>query len=201
MTVTRVYLLRHGGVKPEKPGQFIGNLDLPLSPEGERRVESLVPLFREASLSWIFSSPLARARKTAEILASSLGMEVIFRDELKEIDLGEFEGKTFEEIAAEDPQKGEEMMKDPVRFVYPGGESFSLLAERSYRFFWETVTRREGATMLFVTHGGVVRTLVASLLGMVPEGIFKLDVDPAGVTLFEVVNRFPRLKFFNVSPG
>ncbi len=198
--VTRIYLIRHGGVEPEKTGQFIGQLDLPLSREGERRIRSLLPFFEGEKVDRIYSSPLNRALVSAQIFSSHLGVKLIQKDTLKEINLGEFEGKTFEEISSEAPELAEEMMRDPVRFVYPGGESFASLADRAYRIFWEIATRSEGAASLVFTHGGVIRTLVASLLGMVPEGIFKLDVDPAGVTLFEVVGKFPRLKFFNLAP-
>lgn len=199
MKVTRVYLVRNGGTSVERPGQFVGQLDHPLSPEGKRRMERLLEVFKDERVDKVYTSTLARARQSAAIFADFYGLEAVSRDDLKEIDLGEFEGKTFEEITEESPERAKEMSAAPVQFTYPGGESFLTLGERAYRAFWKIVTRSEGERVMVFSHAGVNRAILASILGILPEGIFKIEQDPAGVSLVEVVDRFPRLKFLNVT--
>lgn len=199
VTVTRVFLVRNGGAKIERPGQFVGQLDLPLSADGESKIDKLLQAFKEERMDRIYASPLVRAGSSAGIFSSFYGLDVLYNDGLREIDLGEFEGKTFEEIAEENPELAVKMSKNPVTFTYPGGESFLDLGERAHRAFWEIATRSEGKNVMVFSHGGVNRTILASLLGMPEEGIFKLEQDPAGITLVEVLNRFPRIRFLNVT--
>ncbi len=197
--ITKVYLVRNGGTDTEKPGQFVGQLDLPLSKKGEERIRALLPIFGGETIHKVYASPLMRASMSARIFSESFGVPSLVNENLKEISLGEFEGKTFEEIEAKSPELAREMGTDPVKFRYPGGESFMDLAERTYRAFWEITTRSGGKTVVIFSHGGVNRTIIASLLGMAPEGIFKLEQDPGGVSLVEVLNHFPRIRFLNVS--
>lgn len=197
--ITRVYLIRNGGCEPEKAGQFVGQLDLPLSPDGAERVKRLLDGFSEENLNGVYTSPLLRAKQSAEIFSNQFKLDPIPHEGLKEVDLGSFEGKTFEEIVDEEPDLANEMRKEPVTFRYPGGESFMDLAERAYRAFWEIGTRWEGKKVALFGHSGVNRTIIASVLGMMPQGMFSLEQDLAGVTLIEVVNRFPRIKFLNLT--
>lgn len=199
VTVTRVYLVRNGGAAVLKPGQFLGQLDLPLSEEGVMRVEKLLAVFKEEAVDKIYASSLKRADRSAALFSDFYGLDILYHDGLREIDLGEFEGKTFEEISEEYPDLAREMSQNPVDFTYPGGESFHELGERAFRAFWEIVTKWEGKNVMVFSHGGVNRTVLAALLGMPREGIFKLEQDPGGVSLVEVINRFPRIRFFNVT--
>lgn len=199
ITVTRMYLVRNGGALTEKPGQFVGQLDLPLSDAGEERIRKLLEVFKDEQVDKVYSSSLRRASRSAEIFSAFFGHETLFHEGLKEIDLGEFEGKTFDEITTSSPDLAREMSGNPVVFQYPGGESFLDLGERTFRAFWEIVTRSEGKNVVVFSHGGVNRTVLASLLGMPKEGIFKLEQDPAGVSLVEVMNQFPRIRFLNVT--
>jgi probable phosphoglycerate mutase len=199
ITVTRMYLVRNGGALTEKPGQFVGQLDFPLSDAGEERIKKLLEVFKDERVDKIYASALKRAGQCAEIFSAFFGHDTVYHDGLKEINLGEFEGKTFEEISANTPDLAREMSANPIAFKYPGGESFLELGGRTSRTFWEIVTRSEGKNVVVFSHGGVNRTVLASLLGMPEEGIFKLEQDPAGVSLVEVVNRFPRIRFLNVT--
>ena len=199
VNVTRIYIVRNGGSRVEKAGQFVGQLDLPLSKEGEERIRALLPMFEAEEIEKIYTSPLLRAQMSARIFSEQMGKMPIMKESLMEISLGEFEGKTFEEIGEAHPDLAREMSGDPVKFTYPGGESFIELGDRSFSAFWEIASCSEGKSVLVVSHGGVNRTLLASLLSMPPEGIFKLEQDPGGVSLIEVLNRFPRVRFMNVS--
>ncbi len=199
ITVTRVYLVRNGGALLEKPGQFVGQRDFPLSEEGKERVVQLLQVFKDERVDKVYSSGLARARDSAAVFSEFYGHDVILHEGLNEINLGEFEGRTFEEIVEYAPDLAREMTENPAAFTYPGGESFSDLLKRSHGAFWEIVARSEGKRVVIFSHGGVNRTVLASLLGMPVEGIFKLEQDPAGVNLVEVVNRFPRVRFLNVT--
>ena len=197
--ITKMYLVRNGGSDTERPGQFVGQLDLPLSRRGEERIMALLSIFEGETIHKVYTSPLLRASMSGRIFSEAFGCPTLVNENLMEISLGEFEGKTFEEIEADSPELARNMGTDPVKFRYPGGESFMDLAERAYRAFWEIATRSEGKTVVIFSHGGVNRTIIASLLGMAPEGIFKLEQDPGGMSLVEVLNRFPRIRFLNVS--
>ena len=115
-------------------------------------------------------------------------------EDLRELDFGDFEGRTFDEIAASEPELYRAWMETPTRVRFPGGESYADLKTRALRSLdriWS------GGDAVVVTHGGVIRAGLAAWLGIPDEWIFRIDVRYGGVTVVERVAGTPIVRMVN----
>lgn len=138
----------------------------------------------------VVSSPLRRARWTAEIVAAVLGVPLSVDEALAEVDFGVLEGLTFAEISARWPDEVERWLGS-ADVAPPGGESLSALRERVLR-----ARDRVPAGALVVTHATPIQVMVGDALGLDPVAALRLRVDPGGVSrvdgqLVAYVNRIP----------
>lgn len=128
-------LTRHGLTPLSKPEQHLGQrIDVELSPEGRRQAQKLAGRLRGVEFERIITSPLVRARETAEILAAGRGIAVEYDPRLREMDYGHWEGLTYEEIAQRDPDYRARWERDPANLPCPGGESGNDVARRTHQF-------------------------------------------------------------------
>ncbi len=162
MTATRLLVVRHGESSWNADGRWQGQADPPLSPLGERQAEAAAAGVDER-IAGIWTSDLARARRTAELLAAGLGAGSPRLDpRLRERDVGEWSGLTRAEIEARWPGYL------AARRSPAGWEPDERLAERVVAVLGEIAGG--GQTALVVTHGGVLRTLERHL-GAEPETV------------------------------
>jgi broad specificity phosphatase PhoE len=149
--VTTLLLVRHGETDWNADGRLQGQTDRPLSDFGRRQAQQLAEELRGEELEAVYSSDLARARETAEIVGERLGLPVVFDPDLREKDWGTWEGLTTVE-------------RDRVEFV---GESTEAHQERTLRALRRISERHPGAErVLVVTHGGSMRRVQTAALGM-----------------------------------
>lgn len=156
-------LLRHGESTWNAALRWQGWADPPLSDQGERQARAAVSRLADAGLTSIASSNLARARRTAEILAADLGLGPVTVDaDLRERSVGEWEGLTVDEIEAGWPGQmtayRERRIPSP-----PGGEDAPTLVARTSSALDRLARRRPGQRVLVVSHGGVIRALERAL--------------------------------------
>jgi alpha-ribazole phosphatase len=182
---TTIYLVRHGSVVGAETRRFIGHLDVPLSAMGEAEVTALGRRLAGVKLAAVYSSDLARTRRTAEILAAHNGLEAVPLPELREFSMGRWEGLTAAEIRALDPAAFEAWMSDVGRFQFPGGESLSDVSARAWPAFEDIAARHPGARVLVVAHGGPNRIVMCRALGVPPERILALGQDYAALSVLE----------------
>ena len=175
--MTRLLLIRHGRPVDDARGRCYGRLDVGLSPEG---LAEAAELGRALSVTSVVSSPARRALETAAALGAP---EADAR--LRELDFGELEGRTYEEIERERPELFARWMETPTEVRFPGGEGFEDLRERAVAAAAELRARHAGRTVAVVTHGGVVRALLADALGLPSAAIFRLDVGYARVSIVD----------------
>jgi broad specificity phosphatase PhoE len=149
--VTILLLVRHGETDWNAEGRLQGQTDRPLSDFGRRQAQELAASLENEELKAIFSSDLARARETAEIVGGRLGLPVVLDSDLREKDWGTWEGLTPAE-------------RDRVELV---GESTQTHQERILRALSRISERHPGeGTVLVVTHGGSMRRVQTAALGM-----------------------------------
>ncbi|MGI9953225.1 alpha-ribazole phosphatase [Moorellaceae bacterium AZ2] len=182
---TRLYLIRHAQTEWNNSGRYQGNMDVALSPQGLRQAELVSRRLQEEKLDAIYASDLSRARETAAVIARPHGLEVIEARALRELDFGLWEGLTHEEIRAAFPGELEEWLANPATKQVPGGESFAQLKERAYQFTREIIGKHPGQTVAVVSHGGTLRTVISSLLGLGLEGIWRLRLDNASISIVD----------------
>jgi broad specificity phosphatase PhoE len=162
----RITLLRHGVTTANVESVIQGQLDYPLSDVGVAQARALAAAWREAGTRFdlIVSSPLLRARKTAEILAEALGISVEFEEAWQERRLGEAEGRPGDETIA-----ALEEFPTPYEPLFRTGESEWDLFVRAAAAVQRLVRRPPGA-YLVVAHGAILNAALRSILGVPPRG-------------------------------
>lgn len=193
----KLLLVRHAAPAADARGRCYGMLDFGLSREGERQAAELVRSLNDVHVAAVVSSPARRAVDTARPLAEARGVDVEIRDDLRELDFGELEGRTYDEIAASDPELYARWMSEPTSVRFPGGESYDdlrLRVEAAVDGLRETFPTE---TVAVVTHGGVVRAVVALILDLLPERVFRLGVDHASLTVVEWIDGEPIVQALN----
>jgi len=169
-----IYLLRHGNIlQTNCERRYIGQIDLPLSAAGVRQAHLLQSEFRGKEISAAFCSDLVRSIDTARIICQGLTTNLIFRPDLREISMGEWEGKTFQEISQAYPDEYAKRGENIACYRIPGAESFGECRERVVEAFHEITKTVEG-NILIVAHAGVNRLLLGYILGMPIENIFRI---------------------------
>lgn len=156
-----IYLVRHG--KPEFPGGSklcIGcRTDIPLSDEGKNQIAQIREQFADKEISCIYTSPLIRCVESARILSSGK-IPVKIVNELREIDMGDWDGLSFEEIRRLYPEEYEARGRDMAGFCPPGGESFHACQIRALSALAQ-ICRETRGNVIVLAHAGVNRTLIA----------------------------------------
>jgi len=193
---THVWLIRHGepaGVR----GRCYGKLDMGLSDAGRAQMKRAAECLRAVPLAAIYASPRRRTMESARILAGFHQCACREDGGLCEIDFGDFEGLTYDEIAARDPAIYRQWMESPTEVQFPHGESFAAMRVRVLRAFQAICMRHAGETMAIVTHGGVIRIVLAWALDMPDRCIFRLAQDYAAMNLLSWVEGVPILERMN----
>jgi alpha-ribazole phosphatase len=192
--VSRLILVRHCEPQEDTRGLCYGRLDIGLSDAGREHAERLGEALARHEWDAVYSSPRLRARETAV----AVNREVVIDDDLREIDFGELEGRSYDEIAATDPELYRAWMERPTTVRFPGGESFAELKVRALEALDRIRATHESAVV--VTHGGVLRAGLAAWLAMPDEAIFRLDQRYGGVTIVDWVEDVPLVRLMNGEP-
>ncbi|MDR6175553.1 broad specificity phosphatase PhoE [Nocardioides zeae] len=180
-----VFLARHGETVWNREKRRQGRLDSPLTEAGIENAEQVAELVAGMAPDRLYSSPLGRARATAEIVGRRLGIPATVVDDLAEIDHGEVGGLTNAEIEELFPGLAERRRADKYRFRFPGGESYADADVRARRS-WGAV---HGARPLIVTHEMVGRMLIRNLLGIEPAEALRWNHPHGTVLRFDMVTR------------
>lgn len=154
----QVWLVRHGPTEWSESGQHTGSTDVPLTDKGEAAAKALAPCLGRQEFALVLSSPMTRAKRTAELAGVSVDDEV---DDLREWDYGDYEGRTTPQIRETVP--GWTVWSDGC----PNGEIAGEVGARVDRII-ERIRQVDGDVALFA-HGHVLRVLAARWLGESPE--------------------------------
>ncbi|MFF3905035.1 bifunctional RNase H/acid phosphatase [Streptomyces sp. NPDC001848] len=182
---TTLVLLRHGEtpLTPLKRFSGSGGSDPGLSEVGRRQAELVAGvLAARGTVQAIVSSPLARCRETAGVVAARLGLEVGIDDGLRETDFGVWEGLTFGEVRERHPDDMNAWLTDPEAAPTGGGESFAAVARRVAAARDKLLASHAGRTVLVVSHVTPIKTLVRLALGAPPEALFRMELSAASLS-------------------
>jgi probable phosphoglycerate mutase len=185
-----LYLARHGETEWSKAHRHTGRTDLPLLPEGEARARELGKRLKSISFTRVYTSPLQRARRTAELAGFP---DPIPDDLLLEYDYGEYEGITSTQIHETRP--GWELFRDGC----PGGETPAQVYERASRFVARA--ERDQGTVLAFAHGHILRAIGAVFLEQPVVFAARLPLDTAALSLVQDGPLTRVLGFWNLAPG
>ena len=181
--MTRLWLARHGQSVSNAVRRFQGVQDVPLSDLGRRQAECLAGALRGRPLAHVYASPLERARATAAAAAAALGAALTVVDDLRELSLGEWEGRTVEEIRTLPGDPYAQWVRDPMEKAPPGAEALTEVQARACRAIeWISSQHPNGDEVLVVSHGGVISTYLAHCLGLPLGAIWRLTVSNCSLT-------------------
>jgi len=187
--MTTVLIVRHGETDHNKQGVLQGRLDVPLNELGHHQAKLLGSWLKTRfSIDHIYASPLVRALSTAQHIAAGQECKLKLVEDLQEIDVGLWQGKTSEQAEASHPELYLQLRTDPLYTRRPGGESYWDLSQRTSRCIEEIVSTHTQGVICIVTHGGCVRTLLAHALSVPPitfSFVSGLQVDNTGLSILE----------------
>ena len=193
-----IFLVRHA--QPDMGGEgrhlCLGRTNAPLSPDGVGEARRLASFFRDKDIRAVYASPLARCRRTAEILVEGSGrsgMDITYVESFAEVDAGRWDGVDFTQLREMYPEEFEKRDRSPGRYVIPGGESLEMAGRR----FWEAFCRLSTGTgakeakegfppegdILIVAHAGVMQAFLSLLTGRDIDRLWEFYLPYASVTV------------------
>jgi broad specificity phosphatase PhoE len=188
--MTTIILIRHGETEANVQQVWQGSLDAPLTQRGQQQVAAtaarMAALSQQQPIDAFYVSPLPRARSTALAIAAAIQQQPIIAPELREFDLGDWEGRSFRELK-EQERLWERWRVDPT-FAPPNGESphtFNLRAVNAIRTLADAHLAQ---TLLMVTHGGLICNVLATWLGAGPSDWHRWEPHNCAITILQVHN-------------
>ena len=178
MKCYRLQLIRHGMTEANENGIYIGKTDLPLSPKGAADLAAKMDEFDYPSVHRVYTSPLLRCRETADILFPEI--EIVPVDDFRELDLGEFEGKTVDELLKRDDYKA--WLKGGKDVRPPKGESLEEMTARTYTGLHNVIMdmMESGLThCALITHAGIISNMLAGF-GLPKYSPSQINTEPGG---------------------
>ncbi|HUY37833.1 MAG TPA: histidine phosphatase family protein [Candidatus Binataceae bacterium] len=192
-------LMRHGETAWNRSGRVMGRNPIELDAEGRAQVERAVPFARELAIDLIVSSPLPRARQSAEIIATGIGnVGVSENPELSEVQYGRWEGMVFDDLI-KDPEYVR-YREHPLDHPTPGGETILHVQTRGVEAIARAIGANPGKRILFVSHGDIIRTVLTHFMGLELSQFRRLRIDNATFSAFQLAGDFAEIKFLNLLP-
>jgi broad specificity phosphatase PhoE len=174
-------LLRHGETALSAERRFAGRGDLPLTDLGEKQAAAAAARLAGRKVDAIVSSPLRRARQTADAVAASVGVPVTLEDGLMEVDFGEWEGLTFAEARERWPDELTAWLADPS-VAPPGGEGFDDAAVRVGPALDRVLAAHPAESVVVVSHVTPIKTVICRAMLAPPAAMFRFHLDLASLT-------------------
>ncbi len=185
MQARKLTLIRHGALESCLNGCYVGRLDARLSSTGKQQALQLAESLSTTGIEALWCSPAMRAVETARPLAERLNMACYTENGLDEIHFGRWEGLTFAQIQAADPQLVDLWADPNADFCFPEGES-----RQEFRLRVSEVAQRivssECQHLALVSHGGVIRTLLCRLLQWSDDDFFKVSIQRGGFATLDL---------------
>lgn len=175
-------LVRHGETEGNKRKAYLGWTDMELSIEGEKQADAAGNKLAYEKIDVIYSSPLKRALATAEIINRHHGLGIRTCSRLKEQNFGSWENHTHQEVMSRYPEEYTLWMEDWINHPINGGETALEMWERVTGFIDFLLDSINEGTCLIVSHQGSIRMIIAYLLGMGIDGIWRFKADNGSIS-------------------
>ena len=194
-----VILMRHGETAWNKQGRVMGRHPIELTDHGRAQVAATAQFALTIKPDLIVTSPLVRARQSAEIMAEGLGgVEIIEEAAIAEVLYGRWEGMTYHELI--DDEHYITYRKSPIEHPTPGGETIPEVQARGVEAVMRTIDQHPGKRILFVSHGDIVRTILCHFLKVELKHFHRIRVDNAALSAIQIAGEFAEVKFLNLMP-
>lgn len=191
---THVILARHGQTEWNRHKMLMGRIDQPLTEEGFSQAEALAEQLKDFGITTIVSSPMLRAKQTAETVGNRLGIVPIkVHQELRERNYGQDEGRMISELKAEARARGTLYFLETP----PAGEANSDFEERVTRAFDGIIEQHSGEKILIVSHSGVIKHIIRRLHNMTLSEILNYKIGIASFHVFSIDKEEYKKSFYS----
>ena len=194
--MTKIYLVRHAEAEGNVYRIAHGHYDGLITQRGYRQIAALQKRFADIPVDAVYSSDLFRARTTAKAIYGPKGLPLQQRRELREVDMGSWEGRTWQDLTTHDPEQMYNFNRDLSKWQIEGGELVAHVRDRMIAELQKIAVENEGKTVAVVSHGAALRITIGSLQGLSLE---ELGTTPHGdntaVSLLEAENGQLRVVF------
>ena len=192
-----VLLIRHGQTYSSLNNKLCGRTDEPLNNNGIKQMKGLIIFLNTKNKpDIIITSPLIRAKQSAQIIANTYNIIPIEAKELREIDFGDWEGLTFNEIKNKEPDEFIKWMRHPDKFTPTNGESIIDLNKRINNFMNKVLNNsEENSTIYLITHGGPIRSVLINALKIPPSLYWNIKIPHGSATCLEYDDSIVKLCF------
>lgn len=195
--LTELYLLRHGETEWNKNSIIQGQTDTELNESGLKAARKAVDLFKEIELDYIYSSDLKRARKTAQFIAQDKNLAIRESSKIREIAFGDWEGLKYNQIKDNFPRRAAAWEEDPLHNSPNSGENLLDFKKRVDNFFQKILSKHQGGKILVVSHGGVIKTYLTSVLAIEVNKYWQFQIDNCSLTELKFYAQDPILSKLN----
>ena len=180
---TFIYFVRHGEtvLTPTRKFSGTGALNPELMQDGLDQAELVAAEAVKLGADILIASPLNRTRQTAEAIARTTGLEIIFDEAWFELSFGSWDGKSIEEVKEEDPDAYQAWLNSTA-YAPGGGESWDEASVRIEEALEKLVAEYPGKKIIVVTHNGVIKTAVRLAIGAPAEAVFHVDAAPCSIS-------------------
>jgi probable phosphoglycerate mutase len=184
---TFIYFIRHGEtiLTPTRKFSGTGALDPELMQAGLDQAELVAKEAAKLGAEILIASPLQRTRQTAEAISRTTGLEIIFDEAWFELSFGSWDGKSIEEVKAEDPDAYQAWLNS-TSYAPGGGESYDQASVRIEEALEKLVAEYPGKKIIIVTHNGVIKTVVKLAMGAPAEAVFHVDASPCSISSISI---------------
>ena len=182
----KIILIRHGSIDSKYDGCYIGANDVPLSAKGLKEAAALGQYITNIQYGHIFASPMLRVRQTLEAALSPEKVKTVeYKENLREINFGDWDGKNFSQIKEQCPDEVENWVEASDEFTFPGGSNLGDFRKR-IETFKKTLLGSTGSTIIVFAHGGVILALICSILGLGKEKMLAFKIDRGSLSTLEL---------------
>ena len=202
---TTIDILRHGQTVADDI--LRGRIDVPLSDNGYQQMHNRLSRLMEPSAPWqqIVTSPLQRCSVFAHDMQQQHGTPVSINDGFLEMDFGDWDGQTFEDLKAQDPVLFSKIWRQPHLYTPPNGEPFTDFSARIGSAWQNLLDQHNGEHILLICHGGVIRALLGHIMETPLTALSRIEVPYACLSRVKVHHQqgqahWPQLVFHNLHP-
>jgi alpha-ribazole phosphatase len=192
----KLIMIRHGALDIKYKGIFIGKTDVGLSALGRKQAAAIAGPVSNMGAFHCIVSPLRRSLETAQIALGTQGQAFDVDADLREIDFGNWEGKTFAEISKADSAVVQRLSALDNNFAFPGGENIKAFILR-VQALAQRIAADPAQTVVAITHGGIIRFLICHYLRLNFRNYLAFAAEPASISLMTLDDGKSILRWFN----
>lgn len=194
-----VIFLRHGQAKNNIERILTGRTpNVPLTEKGIEQAEKTAKFLEQMNISAIYSSPIERAKHTAEIVAKHNSLDVAIDDRLIELDMGKFTGVPYDDIFTSHGNVFMKFYNGELEIAHNGVETFTEVKKRVLSIVDHVIEKHPDENVVLVTHMDPIKAMLATVVDLSPTNLFELIIANASLNIFREYNRKFSISGINV---